>query len=129
MYGIRKFINHINKTIDIVVGCYQIDIQVSKHRYVINDIDSEIRIYANYNDINDMYYEQSYYGVSDHVTKHKKKYYYTYEPNMIKMWVNHSDKMVMIIDNCILIIRYDDDSHPINYIVINMKGEAFIFQQ
>ena len=119
MYKIRKFINHIYETPKIGSGYLCIIISVFKHKYIVDTRLKNVKIQTS---------TLQYINVSDHVTKHKKKYYYTYEPNMIKMWVNHSDKMVMIIDNCILIIRYDDDSHPINYIVINMKGEAFIFQ-
>ncbi len=114
MYRIRKFINHIYKSIN--------NIHVSKYIYSTNnDGYSEINIYSNYN-------KQSYYSISDYITKNINGCCYIYElNNTIKIWFNDSDKMLMINDHYILVINHDDHNYPSVYTIINMKGEVSRF--
>ena len=104
MYGIRKFINHIYKTIDDTLGYYQIDIHVYKYNYTIYSSESlsrtDVEIYTNRLLIN----------ITECVTQRKKDNHYDYSE--IK-----NNKLIMYNDNTNITI-IDKGIHITNYNVI-----------
>jgi hypothetical protein len=113
MYGIRKFINHINKIIDDISEYYQIDIRVYKYNYTIrnskNSPRTNVKIYTNKLRIN----------ISDCVTQRKKNNHYDYnEIKNNKLIMYNGDADITIIDKCTRIINYDDSGHRMDDIII-----------
>ena len=113
MYRIRKFINHIYKTIDDnTLGYYQVDIHVSKYRYVIhnskNSSQTNVTIYTN---------KPRYINISDCVTRQKKNTRYDYSKIKNKLIMYTDDTRITIIDKGVHITKYNNMGYCCDIII------------